>query len=205
MGFLYYAIHHLNQPDFFLHRGEGIFLLHPVDQKPWCISVTVSIANNFIYKCQILGNIVRRAEGRWARRCDPLLQRLLPATLAGTYRNPWGTRSSMAHWAQASCSFPITTLGARRARSVTPASPCPPARWYQRWRLCPGAGVGSICTACSRGRTSPSSRAGGGRWDEDGRLCHGFGDSKQGVPLQSSWKVSAGTYERVCRCLRKAF
>lgn len=122
--------------------------------------MAVPIAHNFIYKCRTSGDTVRRAEGRRALRCKPLLQRLLRATLADAYRNPWGTRRTIPHPAQVSCSSPITTLGARRARSATPASPCPPAQWYRRWHLCPGAGVGSICTACSRGHTSPSFRVG---------------------------------------------
>lgn len=202
-GLLY---HHIKPPGCFPHRDEGLSLLHSVSQKPWGILVTVPIAHNFIYKCQILGNTVRRAERRWARRCIPLLQGLLPATLTVAYRNPWGTRRTILHPAQISCSSPITTPGARRARSATPASPCPPAQWYRRWHLCPGAGVGSICTSCSQGRTSPSFRAG----DTD-RMRTAVSATDSAVQSNGSLRKAsgkwalAGTYERLCRCLRKAF
>lgn len=142
--------------------------------------------------------------GKMSPGHDPLLQSLLPTTLAGAYRNPWGTRSSIPHPAQASCSSAITMLDVCRARSATPASPCPTAQWYQRWRLCPGAGVGSICTACSQGRTSPSSRAGRGWRDEGGGLCHRLSDTKRGCFCKSPGKrvpvparVCAGVWEKV--------
>lgn len=80
------------------------------------------------------------------------------------YHSPWGIHSSSWCPARSACSSPTATLGARRALTPTPASPCPPARWCPWWWPGPAAGAGATGTSSRRGCTPPSCLAVGGTW-----------------------------------------
>lgn len=84
--------------------------------------------------------------------------------LLSPIHSPWGIHSSSWCPARSACSSPTATLGARRALTPTPASPCPPARWCPWWWPGPAAGAGATGTSSRRGCTPPSCLAVGGTW-----------------------------------------
>lgn len=97
-----------------------------------------------------------RGRNRWPGSQS---QRGMWQLLLSPIHSPWEIHSSSWGPARPVCSSPTAMLGARRAPTQIPASPCLPARWYPWWWPGPTAGAGASGTASKRGCTPPSRRA----------------------------------------------